>query len=242
MKNYGDTLRYRARLACYDNAWYLLHCADQHCNMDSSGKEEGAEPWLDSLRVPAIEVIDLLTDDEEPIAEAEPKNEETRNAYNENDQDSDDQWSMYEDLLNADEDSGESDGCSIYPGTFKRFERLPVADGPDLEAFTLEESLAFRKRLRLIGEDRFIQETVEAQTITAKKLITAFGIRPPPFLEGEPDKAYYTLLGLGICRELSKRDKLPQYNTIDDAVELLKKSCNIIVLTGAGVRARLSFR
>lgn len=29
--------------------------------------------------------------------------------------------------------------------------------------------------------------------------------------------------------------KLPQYNSIDDAVALLKKSKNIIVLTGAGV-------
>ena len=36
-------------------------------------------------------------------------------------------------------------------------------------------------------------------------------------------------------RELEKRAKLPQYNTIEDAVALLKKSRNIIVLTGAGV-------
>lgn len=101
---------------------------------------------------------------------------------------------------------------------------------------TLEESLAFRKRLRLIGGDRFIAETVEAGVITAKKLCTAFGIRPPIFLDGEPDEAYYSLLDLAICRELSKRAKLPQYNTIEDAVSLLKKSRNIIVLTGAGVR------
>ena len=40
---------------------------------------------------------------------------------------------------------------------------------------TLEQGLAFRKRLKLIGEDRFIKETVEAGVITAKKLITAFG-------------------------------------------------------------------
>lgn len=101
---------------------------------------------------------------------------------------------------------------------------------------TLEESLAFRKRLRLIGGDRFIAETVEAGNITAKRLCTAFGIRPPFFLDGEPDEAYYSLLDLAMCRELSKRAKLPQHNTIEDAVSLLKKSRNIIVLTGAGVR------
>lgn len=100
---------------------------------------------------------------------------------------------------------------------------------------TVEESFAFRKRLRLVGEDQFITESIEAGTISAKKLCTAFGIRPPSLLEGQPDHKYYPLLGLGITRELSKRVKLPEHNTIDDAVELLKRSQNIIVLTGAGV-------
>lgn len=109
--------------------------------------------------------------------------------------------------------------------------RVPVGN-----SCTLEEALAFRKRLRLVGEDRFITETIEAETITAKKLCTAFGIRPPAFLEGAPDTAYYPLLGLGISRELSKRVKLPQYSTVGDVVDLLKKSKNIVVLTGAGVR------
>ena len=89
--------------------------------------------------------------------------------------------------------------------------------------------------MRLVGGDRLIAETVEAGIITAKKLCTAFGIRPPFFLEGEPDEAYYSLLDLAICRELSKRAKLPHYNTIDDAVALMKESRNIVVLTGAGV-------
>lgn len=93
----------------------------------------------------------------------------------------------------------------------------------------------YRKQLRLMGEDEFIKTTVEAGIITAKRLCTAFGIRPPAFLEGASDAAYYPLLGLGVARELSKRVKLPEYNTIEDAVELLKKSKNIVVLTGAGV-------
>lgn len=75
--------------------------------------------------------------------------------------------------------------------------------------------------------------------MTAKKLLSAFGIRPPDFLEGCPDESYYHLLSLAISRELSKRMKLPEYNTIDDAVELIKKSRNIIVLTGAGISTSL---
>jgi len=60
-----------------------------------------------------------------------------------------------------------------------------------MDACTLEEALAFRKRLRLVGEDQFILETIEAETITAKKLCTAFGIRLPLFLEGQPDVCRY---------------------------------------------------
>lgn len=42
-----------------------------------------------------------------------------------------------------------------------------------------------------------------------------------------------------MSRELAKRAKLSQYNTIDDAVALLKKSRNIVVLTGAGISTSL---
>jgi 6-phosphogluconate dehydrogenase len=47
---------------------------------------------------------------------------------------------------------------------------------------------------------------------------------------------YYKLLGICIRRELEKREKLLEYNTVDDVVSLLQKSQRIIVLTGAGVR------
>ena len=112
----------------------------------------------------------------------------------------------------------------------------------DEGACTLEEARVLRRRLRIVGQDRFLAETVEAGTYTSKKLCTAFGIRLPFFLEGEPDEAYYYPLRIGIIRELHKRVKLPQYNTLEDAVALIKKSKNIVVLTGAGVISwRLSF-
>lgn len=112
---------------------------------------------------------------------------------------------------------------------------LTKTNVPVPDACTPDEALALRKRLHTIGKAAFVEETIGNDMISAKKLCTAFGILPPPFLEGASDRAYHPLVALGISREYSRRAKLPQYNTIDDAVELLKKSSNIIVLTGAGV-------
>lgn len=39
---------------------------------------------------------------------------------------------------------------------------------------------------------------------------------------------------------LQAREKLPVYNTVDDAVDLIKKSHNIMILTGAGISRSMS--
>ena len=196
------------------------------------------------LKVPAIEIIDLSSDTEEGTLETKVNSEAERDALSgnedvevqvEEEDDVDSQWSMYEDLLNADD----SDELSIPGGIYSTPSTRSPLTSTDQDACTLEESLALRKRLRLLGEDRFLQETIECGAMKAKKLITAFNIHPPLFLEGSPDTAYYTLVGLAICRELSKRQKLPQYNTLNDVVTLLHSSKNIIVLTGAGISTSL---
>jgi NAD-dependent histone deacetylase SIR2 len=110
---------------------------------------------------------------------------------------------------------------------------------PDPEACTPEEAIEFRKLLRAVGPKVFCERTIFAGLITAKKLLTAFGIRPPAFLEGADDSDYHPLLSLALSRELSKRAKLPAYNSVDDAVELLKRCNNIMVLTGAGISTSL---
>ncbi|OTB03626.1 hypothetical protein M426DRAFT_59991 [Hypoxylon sp. CI-4A] len=107
------------------------------------------------------------------------------------------------------------------------------------DAVTPEQAVRYRQQLRAIGPSEFCKMTVDSGAITAKKLLTAFGIRPPAFLEGMEDESYYGLLTLAMTRELSKRAKLTKYNTIDDAVTLITRSKNIIVLTGAGISTSL---
>lgn len=204
-------------------------------------EQTSLDRWHAPLKAPAIEVIDLLSDDELIDQVLKDKGKLKERDASEDEVDSEgSQSSLWEDVLNAKEEHGPlHGGMKAQPLDLL----LAAADiPPDEEACTFEEAMAFRKRLRLIGEDHFLAETVEAGKITAKKLCTAFGIRFPFFLEGQPDETYHYPLRLGICRELSKRTKLLQYNTIDDAVELLNQSKNIIVLTGAGVSTFTSLR
>ena len=199
--------------------------------------QDGDAQWRAPLQAPAVALDDSIAPNVSTQLGEVRANGDFAKACDASvegsDSDEDSQWSLYEDALGQDEDEMAIHGSARFQSFYLS---LAVANlGADDGSCTLEESIAFRKRLRLVGGDRFVAETVEAGVITAKKLCTAFGIRPPFFLDGEPDEAYYSLLDLAICRELSKRAKLPQHNTIDDAVSLLKKSRNIVVLTGAGV-------
>ncbi|MCJ1356595.1 MAG: NAD-dependent histone deacetylase sir2 [Icmadophila ericetorum] len=209
--------------------------------MTTSTRED--VPKTSLLKTPAVEVIDLISDMESVgvLGDKAVKREKRKR------EDEFDEFVDVTDVIEVqdeeDEDTSDAEPWeteSLYEDALEGLgdEQLNGEHGSD-EICTLQEALAFRNRLREVGDDKFIEETIEAGTITAKKLCTAFGIRPPPFLEDAPDNAYYPLLGLGISRELSKRLKLSQYNTVDDVVALLKKSKNIIVLTGAGISTSL---
>ena len=101
---------------------------------------------------------------------------------------------------------------------------------------TAEVGKSLRTLLRSVGPNEFIERTLSTQEYSVRTLVTAFGGRPDlPF----DDEWYLRMLGLFIQRELRRRQKLPQYNTIDDAITLLQQSKNIIVITGAGISTSL---
>lgn len=54
-------------------------------------------------------------------------------------------------------------------------------------------------------------------------------------LQSELDDSTLWHLIAEVLSEPERRQKLPNYNTLSEAVELLKSSCKILVLTGAGV-------
>ena len=156
------------------------------------------------------------------VVESDSKAMPTTRPADMDDDGSDDQWesaSLYEDTIEA------------------LATQKPPGAGPDV--CTREECLALQQLYRTIGEDRFMEQTLDAGLFTAKKLCTAFGLFPPEMLEGAPDKAYEPLLDIAMSRWSEQRRKLKQYNTIDDDVALLKGSKNIMVLTGAGISTSL---
>ncbi|KAF8474749.1 chromatin regulatory protein sir2 [Kalaharituber pfeilii] len=146
-----------------------------------------------------------------------------------------------EDEDDGGDDSGEDawESESLYADAIENLVGENIQFGAHENVCTLEQAQHFRKRLREVGAAQFLQETVHNRSISIRKLITAFGIKPPSFFDAAPDEALLPLLHALIAREMTRRRKLEDINTIEDVVRLLKKSKNILVLTGAGISTSL---
>ncbi|KAI4521825.1 SIR2-domain-containing protein [Schizophyllum commune Loenen D] len=126
-----------------------------------------------------------------------------------------------------------------------------VDDGPEddeidissLYAAPQEQEITFSKHelramlhfLKERGMSAWVKEYVVTRAIPIPSLLEAFGIRLCPELRAKKPMTLLFFLRVALSRELRMREKLPQYNTIDDAANLIKGAQRIMILTGAGI-------
>ena len=95
-----------------------------------------------------------------------------------------------------------------------------------------------RSHLLEVGPERFWKHIVLAERMPIADIGAAFGL-DPRLQEKFGEENFVEILAKAITRFYHKRQKLPQYNTIDDVVNLLRERKNIMVITGAGISTSL---
>ncbi|GAA5871835.1 hypothetical protein JCM16303_000892 [Sporobolomyces ruberrimus] len=100
------------------------------------------------------------------------------------------------------------------------------------EAFSEEQISEMTEYLKERGLFAFVNEYVNRKNIPIRTLLLAFGLMLPADVP-YPDQL--RMLKVACSRVLRNRERLEQYQTIEDAVSLIRKSKKILILTGAGV-------
>ncbi|KAK4508073.1 hypothetical protein PRZ48_001810 [Zasmidium cellare] len=139
--------------------------------------------------------------------------------------------------LSSDSQQTEQDEDEILEEMLEQLEDAQPFIDDGTHGVTKERKSALRSLLRDVGPEDFIKQTLGNQSMSMRQLGLVFNLNPA-WLIGDDD-TYFTLLGLAITRAYYKRRKLEQYNTIDDAAHLLRRSRNIMVITGAGISTSL---
>lgn len=103
-----------------------------------------------------------------------------------------------------------------------------------------DEALTIRYHVRTIGLEQFFQESVFQHRIPLEILCSAFCVVPPAITHDPPDSALVQRLRKAISIDMGNRIKLHKYNSIDDAVALVRNSKNVMVITGAGISTSLN--
>ncbi|KAG8930329.1 NAD-dependent histone deacetylase sir2 [Tulasnella sp. 417] len=109
----------------------------------------------------------------------------------------------------------------------------------DGEALAIEELCKPFRLAKIAGNTgmvAWLKEYVIRRAIPIRQLLLGLGVllTQPPKADIE-DMSLLPLLKVTLTRILRRRTKLPQYNTVDDVLSLLRTSKRIVVLTGAGI-------
>ncbi|GAB7361008.1 hypothetical protein MBLNU230_g1051t1 [Neophaeotheca triangularis] len=108
----------------------------------------------------------------------------------------------------------------------------PIGEDDDYDL--ADEYDVHYSRLRELGPQEYLRETVTLAGMTLRQIASIFGEDPRKDEDVAVD-AYLPKLEKSLTRELKKRNRLPRPNTLDHVAWLLKTQRNILVITGAGI-------
>ncbi|KAF8998517.1 DHS-like NAD/FAD-binding domain-containing protein [Cyathus striatus] len=202
-------------------------CTSEHQSAGSNDVEADLSPdVLLSLQIRAFleasEDVDIDPETVEDLLQAIPKDDQDGNAELTVQVDSEDEDDLYRP---ADNDVEELDIGPLY---------TQDKEGEE-EAWSKQEVKQMLHHLKERGMSSFMQEYVIKRNIPIPKLLLAFGINLCPQLQNRKPATMLYFLRVAMSHQLRMRDRLMQYNTIADAVQLIQNSQRILILTGAGI-------
>lgn len=107
-------------------------------------------------------------------------------------------------------------------------------------ASNYDETLAIRHHAREIGLEKFLQESFDQHLIPLQTLCTAFGVLSPTGPSDTAESGLRNRLKKAIAVDMANRIKLHEYNTVKDAITLVRNAKNIMLITGAGISTSLN--
>ncbi|KAJ6591597.1 SIR2-domain-containing protein [Mycena vulgaris] len=136
--------------------------------------------------------------------------------------------------VSEESDGAESDGFEVEVSDLD-MSALYFVSGEDVQPWSQQQIRGMMHHLKEYGMSSWMNEYVLKRNIPIPQLLLAFGINLDPSLHNMSPATLSYFLRVAMSRELQLRDKLPNYNTVDDAVRLIRDSRRILILTGAGI-------
>ncbi|QIX01656.1 hypothetical protein AMS68_007173 [Peltaster fructicola] len=136
----------------------------------------------------------------------------------------------------SDDDDGGIDEGSLEEVDIDDLVENLAHNARDNDLVALSTPAEVRSKILNVGITTFVNDLLTQTGKTAVQLGAELGLAADLL---EDEEMYMYLLERIVVSSMTRRRKLQQYNTIDDAAHLISKSKNIMVITGAGISTSL---